>query len=139
VNAPCCLCRGLGLIALQKGLDLADGSAVARAASSLDLAQVEDLGVALRSEVAGQAASRVAVHPAVRAALLSAQRRFAESPPGGEIDGPCEWHGSRVGRCICWARSIGNGRIQSVVYMYMQACFDLSDVCLISQRRWLYP
>ena len=46
----------------------------------------EDLGDAIRTETAGMAASRVAVHPAVRAALLDWQRRQAR-PPGLVADG----------------------------------------------------
>ncbi len=41
----------------------------------------------LRSRQAGEAASRVAVHPQVRAALLDFQRAFARRQPGSVIDG----------------------------------------------------
>ncbi len=41
----------------------------------------------LRAQAVGQAASRVAAHRAVRAALLEFQRRLAASPPGAVVDG----------------------------------------------------
>ncbi|MFO7326696.1 MAG: (d)CMP kinase [Pseudomonadota bacterium] len=46
----------------------------------------EDVTAAIRTEEAGQGASRVAAWPAVRAALLDRQRRFAQ-PPGLVADG----------------------------------------------------
>jgi len=42
---------------------------------------------AFRTRAAGEAASRVAEHPAVRAALLDLQRAFAARPGGAVIDG----------------------------------------------------
>ncbi len=41
----------------------------------------------LRSEGAGGIASRVSIHPAVRAALLERQRAFARQPGGAVLDG----------------------------------------------------
>jgi CMP/dCMP kinase len=41
----------------------------------------------LRSEATGGLASRVSVHPAVRAALLDRQRAFATQPGGAVLDG----------------------------------------------------
>ena len=41
----------------------------------------------LRGRMAGEAASRVAVHPGVRAALLELQRGFARQPGGAVLDG----------------------------------------------------
>ena len=41
----------------------------------------------LRSERAGNYASRVSVHPAVRAALIDRQKRFASQPGGAVLDG----------------------------------------------------
>jgi len=46
----------------------------------------DDVTAAIRTEEAGQGASRVAVWPAVRDALLQRQRRFAQ-PPGLVADG----------------------------------------------------
>lgn len=42
---------------------------------------------ALRSEETGALASRVSVHPAVRAALLARQQAFAHQPGGAVLDG----------------------------------------------------
>jgi len=41
----------------------------------------------LRSETSGGLASRVSIHPAVRAALLERQRAFARQPGGAVLDG----------------------------------------------------
>ncbi len=41
----------------------------------------------MRSDTAGEAASRVAVHPAVRAALVDFQRAFARQDGGAILDG----------------------------------------------------
>jgi cytidylate kinase len=41
----------------------------------------------LRSEASGGLASRVSIHPAVRAALLERQRAFARQPGGAVLDG----------------------------------------------------
>lgn len=49
----------------------------------------------LRGEVAGQAASKVAAIPEVRAALLDFQRRFARQAPGVVLDG------RDIGTVIC--------------------------------------
>lgn len=49
----------------------------------------------LRSLEAGQAASRIAVIPEVRAALLAFQRRFARQPGGAVLDG------RDIGTVIC--------------------------------------
>jgi cytidylate kinase len=46
----------------------------------------QDVTMAIRSEEAGQGASRVAVWPSVRTALLARQRAFAQ-PPGLVADG----------------------------------------------------
>jgi CMP/dCMP kinase len=84
----------LGLAAGRLGLDLDSGEALAHLAVGLAIAfeggrvllAGEDLSDAIRSESAGMAASRVAAHPAVRAALLDWQRRQAQ-PPGLVADG----------------------------------------------------
>ena len=88
------LYRVLGLAAERAGVDLNDGDRLAEVAERLPVAFVstrvllngEDVGDAIRSETAGMAASRVAAHPAVRAALLDWQRRMAQ-PPGLVADG----------------------------------------------------
>jgi cytidylate kinase len=88
------LYRVLGLAAGRAGLDLGDGAALARVAAELPLTFAdgrvllagEDISDAIRSEAAGMAASRVAVHGPVRAALLDWQRAAAR-PPGLVADG----------------------------------------------------
>ncbi len=50
------------------------------------LLEGEDVTAAIRSEACGNAASRVAALPAVRAALLQRQRDFRR-PPGRAADG----------------------------------------------------
>jgi cytidylate kinase len=75
------LYRAVALMVLKAGGDPADPSAAEAAARALDLASLGD--PELRSEATAMAASQVAALPAVRAALLEAQRRFARSPPGG--------------------------------------------------------
>ncbi len=82
------LYRVLGLAAGRQGLDLDDGDAIAALAAELPvdfeggrvLLAGEDVSDAIRSESAGMAASRVAAHPPVRAALLDWQHRHARSP-----------------------------------------------------------
>jgi cytidylate kinase len=91
--------RVLAHAALARGLDLADTAALAAAARELDLhfraggadgVQVLlgglDVTHAIRTEVAGNAASRVAAVPEVRTALLERQRAFRR-PPGLVADG----------------------------------------------------
>lgn len=79
------LYRAVGAAVLAAGGDLDDPIACGAAAEALDLTQLEP--EVLRSREAGEAASRVAVHAPVRAALVAAQRRFAEQAGGAVIDG----------------------------------------------------
>jgi cytidylate kinase len=80
--------------ALTAGVDPDDASAVAALARALDVAfegdairlDGADVTDALRQEAVSAAASRVAVHPPVRAALLERQRAFRR-PPGLVADG----------------------------------------------------
>ncbi|HEY0274659.1 MAG TPA: d(CMP) kinase [Paenirhodobacter sp.] len=67
-----------------------DPVAAAQTLTPEDLARPD-----LRSLAAGQAASKVAVIPAVRAALLDFQRRFARTPGGAVLDG------RDIGTVIC--------------------------------------
>jgi len=67
------------------GGDLDDAAQAAAAAAALNLEHLED--PALRTREAGECASRVAVHGAVRQALLDFQRRFAAREPGAVLDG----------------------------------------------------
>jgi cytidylate kinase len=88
------LYRVLGLAASRAGIDLDDAQALARVAGDLPvtfdgtkvLLAGDDVSEAIRSETAGMAASRVAVHGPVRAALLDWQRTAAR-PPGLVADG----------------------------------------------------
>lgn len=79
------LYRAVARDVLAAGADLEDEKAGARAATALDAASLGD--PVLRSTAIGEAASVVAKHPAVRAALLDFQRSFAKTPPGAVLDG----------------------------------------------------
>ena len=81
------LYRAVGVKAAALGLDPAT---VALGLQPQDLARSD-----LRSLAAGQAASRVAVIPAVRAALVAFQQRFARAPGGAVLDG------RDIGTVIC--------------------------------------
>ena len=79
------LYRATGVAALKAGVDLDDEDAVATLAASLDLDHYTESE--LRTAEAGVAASRVAVLPKVRAALLQLQKDFAHQPAGAVLDG----------------------------------------------------
>jgi CMP/dCMP kinase len=74
--------RCVALAALREGLDLDDGAAVGRLAASLDIRiegervelDGEDVSAAIRAPEVSEAASRVSVHPEVRAAMVARQR-----------------------------------------------------------------
>lgn len=88
------LYRLVALKALRSRAALADEPALARIAAGLDavfrdgsvLLDGEDATAAIRDEAVSVAASQVAVHPGVRAALLGRQRAFRR-PPGLVADG----------------------------------------------------
>ena len=92
------LYRLVALAALQRGVDFNDSEALAEIAATLNvrfpsaaagervLLDGVDVGQDLRTERAGDAASRVAAVPEVRTALLKRQRDFAV-PPGLVADG----------------------------------------------------
>jgi cytidylate kinase len=87
------LYRAIGRLMEDKGLDLDDPVAAGEIARTLKPA---DLGHAdLRGREAGELASRVAVHPEVRSALVDFQRDFARMPPGAVLDG------RDIGTAIC--------------------------------------
>ena len=79
------LYRAVGHALLSEGADLDDAERAAAIASDLDPERLAD--AALTSAAAGEAASRVAVHPAVRQALYELQRAFAARPGGAVLDG----------------------------------------------------
>src|SRR5215469_9414168 len=83
------LYRATALGVIEAGGDPADPAAAEKAAQSTDFARLGDRR--LLAEDVARAASVVAALPAVRAALLEAQRRFAHHPPppakGAVLDG----------------------------------------------------
>jgi cytidylate kinase len=83
------LYRATALGVIEAGGDPTDPVAAEKAAHSLDFSGLSDPRL-LQEDVAG-ASSVVAAIPAVRAALLDAQRRFARHPPapakGAVLDG----------------------------------------------------
>jgi cytidylate kinase len=82
-----------GLLYRAVGAKVADGAAPEMAAQNLtaaDLARTD-----LRSHAAGQAASKVAVIPEVRSALVTFQREFARQNGGAVLDG------RDIGTVIC--------------------------------------
>jgi CMP/dCMP kinase len=82
------LYRLVALAALDRGIQLTDAGALAEAALALDatfaqglvLAAGRDVTTRLRDEDVSAAASRVAVFPGVRQALLARQRGFRQAP-----------------------------------------------------------
>jgi cytidylate kinase len=87
------LYRMVGLAALAQQTALDDEPALAALALALKPDEVD--ARALRTDAVASAASRVAVLPAVRQALLGFQRRFARKPPGAVLDG------RDVGTVVC--------------------------------------
>ncbi|PHY21947.1 (d)CMP kinase, partial [Caulobacter sp. BP25] len=79
------LYRAVGVGVLAGAGDLDDPIAAEAVARSLDLSDLDSVEV--RTRAAGEAASRVAVHPGVRAALFDLQRNFAKREPGSVLDG----------------------------------------------------
>jgi cytidylate kinase len=79
------LYRAVGVLMRAAGEDLDDEGAGCAAATMLTADQLDD--PRLRSRAAGELASRVAVHPRVRAALMDFQRTFAGQPGGAVLDG----------------------------------------------------
>lgn len=82
------LYRLTALAVLQRGLQLDDAQQVTAVAAALDVSFLEgmilldgeDATELIRAEAVGEAASKVAVLPSVRAALLQRQRDFARAP-----------------------------------------------------------
>ena len=101
-----------GLLYRAVGARGGDPVAAARSLTAADLARPD-----LRSLEAGQAASRVAVIPEVRAALTDFQRRFARQPGGAVLDG------RDIGTVIC---------PEAEVKLYVTASPEVR-----AHRRWL--
>ena len=74
------LYRAVARRVIDTDVDPDDGAACTALALELDPADID--GEGLRTEVIGSVASRIAVHPALRQALLDYQRWFAANPPG---------------------------------------------------------
>jgi len=70
---------------IETGASLDDEALAARTALSIDFSAL-DRNILSAHEI-GEAASKVAVMPQVRKALVEAQRRFAATPPGTVLDG----------------------------------------------------
>lgn len=79
------LYRAVGVLMQRAGADLDDAAMAAGQAKMLTADLLDDPG--FRTRAAGEAASRVAVHPGVREALLEFQRTFACQPGGAVLDG----------------------------------------------------
>jgi cytidylate kinase len=101
-----------GLLYRAVGAKGGDPVAAARSLTPADLARDD-----LRSMAAGQAASRVAAIPEVRAALVDFQRRFARQPGGAVLDG------RDIGTVIC---------PEAEVKLYVTASAETR-----AHRRWL--
>ena len=87
------LYRATARAVLDAGHYLADEEAAVAAARRLDLLAFDE--ARLRGAEMGEAASVVAAVPAVRAALIAAQREFATRPDGAVLDG------RDIGTVIC--------------------------------------
>ncbi len=77
--------RAVAAMLLESGADLADEAAAEAAAATLDFSALD------RDHLSGhgiaEAASRIAVLPALRRQLVEKQRAFAAPPPGAVLDG----------------------------------------------------
>ncbi len=87
------LYRATARAVLDMGKAISDSDAATRAASTLDVATLDDRR--LRGAEMGEAASVVAAMPQVRAALVELQRRFARQACGAVLDG------RDIGTVIC--------------------------------------
>ncbi len=87
------LYRMVGLQMIRTQTDFADAAQAAAFARGLNVDDFEDHE--LRGEVVGSSASKVAVIPEVRSALLKFQRDFAKRSPGAVLDG------RDIGTVIC--------------------------------------
>lgn len=77
--------RAVAKALIDQGLPLDDEAIAAHAAQELDLKGLDR--TVLSAHEIGEAASKVAVMPEVRRALVEAQRKFAENLPGTVLDG----------------------------------------------------
>ena len=79
------LYRAVGVLLAERGGDLDDPKAATKVAMTLRAGDLDN--PSFRTRQAGEAASRVAVHPTVRLALRAMQQDFAARPEGCVIDG----------------------------------------------------
>ncbi|UOK72187.1 (d)CMP kinase [Ancylobacter polymorphus] len=79
------LYRAVGAKALAEHVNFEDAAALERLAGALDPAALDP--ESLKSGAVGEAASRVAALPGVRAKLLTLQQDFARQPGGAVLDG----------------------------------------------------
>ena len=95
------LYRAVALTVLRAGGQPSDDAAALAAAQNLDMAQLEaaDFAADLRSAETGLAASVVAAKPPVRAAILQAQRAFADTPPDNKQGAVLD--GRDIGTVVC--------------------------------------
>ncbi len=87
------LYRAVAYELVQTGKPLTDEAGAVIAARKLDVDQLDD--EKLRGAPMGEAASKVAAFPGVRAALVQLQRAFAARPEGAVLDG------RDIGTVIC--------------------------------------
>lgn len=85
--------RAVALALLDDGLPLDDEAHAVEAARAVDLGRLDR--AILSAHRVGEAASRVAVIPALRRVLVEKQRAFAATPPGAVLDG------RDVGTVVC--------------------------------------
>jgi cytidylate kinase len=98
--------RLVGKACLDQSISLDDETSVTRVtkelSSKITLADFGD--PAIRSEAVGQAASKVAPYPTMRAALLDTQRQLAKNPPlllSGEAAKGTVFDGRDTGTVVC--------------------------------------
>ncbi|WP_343313207.1 (d)CMP kinase [Brucella sp. BE17] len=119
--------RAVAKALLDQGLPLDNEAIAADAARNLDLTAM-DKNVLSAHEI-GEAASKVAVMPAVRRALVEAQRHFANALPASVLDG------RDIGTVVCPDANIklfvtaspevrAERRFDEIITKGGQACFD---------------
>jgi len=87
--------RAITLAALESGVDLADGGAVAAVARDADIVQEQggvllggrDVSAEIRGPEVTGAVSQVSAHPQVRAVLVERQRTWVTDHDGGVLEG----------------------------------------------------